>query len=427
MATDTYLVNAKTTVATQIVWAGDGPTLVANTSLTGTFWITENNAANVNDAQGIVPIGPNGSVVVDGTRDFWAITNSVAGVTISTISGGMSTFLGLTGGNGSLVLPSVFSPNYVPGVSGWSIKKDGSSEFSNVTVRGTFAGTDYIINANGEYRYSGTPAAGNLIYSDTNGTSDQFGNETVLGIGIYNPSTFEVMQIYNGGINVSTGTSQAGPYAIQQIMTWAGTSLGWYFQSEFTGDPSASFQQQVQFANEGSAPAGNAGYAVAFSDSVGNLAYVQDKDQQFYLCGSRVYTTSATIQVNSVSAVNIFAPAVGATSYHFELCIVYIGNQSAGTPVISYGGTAVVSGVIGVGYFDSAAGGTGGQLSQVYNGAFIAQTGPALVLNGKTAFEAKGTVTFSAGGTFTLFGTEGTSGDSWAVAIGSYLKLTPIG
>jgi hypothetical protein len=185
MATDTYIVSAKTTVATQIVWAGEGPTLVANTSLTGTFWISESNAANVNDTQGIVPIGPNGSVVVDGTRDFFAITNSVTPVEISCIAGGMSTFLGLTGGSGSLVLPAIFSPNFLHNVSGWSINSNGTAEFNLVTIRNS------ITIGAAEFYYSGTPAFGNLVASITgpvSGGLDPFGNTYIGGAVTYENS-----------------------------------------------------------------------------------------------------------------------------------------------------------------------------------------------------------------------------------------------
>jgi hypothetical protein len=41
-------------------------------------------------------------------------------------------------GDGSLVFPAIHSPNYVAGVSGWTINRDGTSEFQNVVVRGSF-------------------------------------------------------------------------------------------------------------------------------------------------------------------------------------------------------------------------------------------------------------------------------------------------
>lgn len=66
---------------------------------------------------------------------------------------------------GTLIKQEIKSPNYVPGVSGWAIFKTGSAEFNNLTIRGTFYGTDFIINTSGIFFYSGIPAAGNLIIS----------------------------------------------------------------------------------------------------------------------------------------------------------------------------------------------------------------------------------------------------------------------
>lgn len=43
----------------------------------------------------------------------------------------------IVAGIGSLIRTFIKSPNFVTGVSGWSINKDGSAEFNNVTVRGT--------------------------------------------------------------------------------------------------------------------------------------------------------------------------------------------------------------------------------------------------------------------------------------------------
>ena len=36
----------------------------------------------------------------------------------------------LVGGGGALVYPSIHSPNYVLGVSGWSINKNGTAQFT---------------------------------------------------------------------------------------------------------------------------------------------------------------------------------------------------------------------------------------------------------------------------------------------------------
>lgn len=45
----------------------------------------------------------------------------------------------IIGGSGVLVRSSIRSPDYVPGGAGWTINRDGTAEFNNVTVRGSFA------------------------------------------------------------------------------------------------------------------------------------------------------------------------------------------------------------------------------------------------------------------------------------------------
>lgn len=88
-----------------------------------------------------------------------------------------------------LVIPSIHSPNYVTNVSGWTINLDGSAEFNNLTIRGTFSGTNFIVNSSGAFFYSPSEAFGNLIVSIASAAgTDSFGNA------------------YPQGINVTTGT-----------------------------------------------------------------------------------------------------------------------------------------------------------------------------------------------------------------------------
>lgn len=56
--------------------------------------------------------------------------------------------------NGELTYLQIQSPDYVAGISGWIIRKDGSAEFNNLTIRGTFTGTDFVINSSGIFFYS---------------------------------------------------------------------------------------------------------------------------------------------------------------------------------------------------------------------------------------------------------------------------------
>jgi hypothetical protein len=81
---------------------------------------------------------------------------------------------------------AIRSPNFVTGVSGWTINQDGSAEFNNLTIRGTFAGTDFIINSSGSFFYSPSEAAGNLVESSAPAAgTEQFGNHYVAGHATY--------------------------------------------------------------------------------------------------------------------------------------------------------------------------------------------------------------------------------------------------
>lgn len=85
---------------------------------------------------------------------------------------------------GAYTLTGTFmqSSDYVPGVSGWAIFGDGSAEFNNGTFRGVvtaaaFIGTDFEITPAGEFFYSASPGAGDLIASIASTvTADPFGN-----------------------------------------------------------------------------------------------------------------------------------------------------------------------------------------------------------------------------------------------------------
>lgn len=115
----------------------------------------------------------------------------------------------ITGGQGTLVRPAIKSPDYSPGVSGWTINRDGSAEFNDLTIRGTFYGVDYVISAEGIFFYSGTPAAGNMAgsWAPADGT-DPYGNAYVAGLTLYS----SVGQVFLGGLDgiiSSTGSSGA--------------------------------------------------------------------------------------------------------------------------------------------------------------------------------------------------------------------------
>lgn len=110
---------------------------------------------------------------------------------------------------------AIQSPNYVAGSTGWTINQDGSVEFNNGTFRGTvtagtFQGTNFVISQSGEFFYSGTPAAGNLIASISNNPgTDGFGNAYPAGYTTYD-------RLNNLFVN-----SQSGVISLGQIVAGA--------------------------------------------------------------------------------------------------------------------------------------------------------------------------------------------------------------
>jgi hypothetical protein len=117
-------------------------------------------------------------------------------------------------GGTALRIPAIQSPDFATGVSGWIIRIDGSAEFNNLTIRGTFEGNDFVLNSHGLFIYDGTPALGNLIanISPTDGTDD-FGNTYFGGIVTYTSGGGEFAALSTGNLLlglVSDGYATAG-------------------------------------------------------------------------------------------------------------------------------------------------------------------------------------------------------------------------
>ena len=101
----------------------------------------------------------------------------------------------VVGGGGGLVYPSIHSPNFIHQITGWTINRDGSAEFNNLEIRGTFSGNGFILNNAGFFLYNGTPTKGNLILAAADQAGiDNFGNP-YSGPGI-------VLSNFGGGQNI---------------------------------------------------------------------------------------------------------------------------------------------------------------------------------------------------------------------------------
>jgi hypothetical protein len=143
------------------------------------------------------------------------------------VSGGFNN--PIIGGGGGLVYPSIHSPNFLTGVSGWTINKDGSAEFNAVVVRGTITAGHFIGTGSGleVVIYSGPPAAGNLLASMVSSqTTDSFGNAILEGFAVYGQGggTLTAARIQETGISYYTAATQAGPWTIQASVDYDPTA-----------------------------------------------------------------------------------------------------------------------------------------------------------------------------------------------------------
>lgn len=156
-----------------LAWSGRQSTITTilfyNTDTVNTVWL--GSQSNITPAgSGTIPILPNGTFSGDPTVN-WYVTGSTAGIVpLVVVPNGQGYFLGITAGMGNLVIPSVQSPNYVAGSTGWQIRKDGSVEFNNGTFRGFIVGGSLYI-------YNGAPSLGNPpIAWISSSNTDPFGN-----------------------------------------------------------------------------------------------------------------------------------------------------------------------------------------------------------------------------------------------------------
>ena len=203
----------------------------------------------------------------------------------------------VVGGN-ALRRPAIQSPNYVAGSTGWTVNQDGSAEFNNLAIRGTFNGTNFIINSSGEFFYSGAPALGNLIASITNAAgTDAQGNAYPAGYTTYDRTNNLFVNIQSSVIALGQLVGGAADLNHAGHVLGGGGDLS--LASVVTGAlPDAA--NLVLFSGAASQPTGAAGPAAQLLDAAGTSA------ADFTLSGSAIKTnnngTAYTWQTPSMSA-----------------------------------------------------------------------------------------------------------------------------
>lgn len=395
-------------------------------------------------------LDPNATIAVDTEAEVWAVAPSLTGsntVTVDFQPHGAAYFRGLTAGLGMLVLQSIFSPNFVHLVSGWSINKDGSAEFNNLTIRGTFLGSNFIINSTGAFFYNGTPAAGNLILSiSASATTDTFGNTVFQGLTTLfhsGGSVYFAMQCVGGGFEVWASTAgESGPWtetfdisALTSTSIFDQTGGGMTIDSTSTiaiavsGNPVAidgPVTAEIVTLRDGSAPATPVSSSAVYSKT-GYLHFVSEDGIDYATAHVTAHAANggAGQTINSLTFATIggLSVAVAATIYRFRIEVDLTTAAAAGQWQLALS----VPGVSSVDYkffWESGAGATAGAVNQT-NMSTI-QKGPNPSVIGPYTAVYSGFVRFSAAGTLSVQAATTVAADTFTVWDSSILKLEPL-
>lgn len=144
----------------------------------------------------------------------------------------------IAGGNGALVRNQLISPNFVSGVSGWRIGKDGNVEFNNGTFRGSIT--------------SGNPAAAHIVINNgvTGDAVDVYDATNALVYSI-NAAGAATSYYRGGGLTQNTQMYISGATLIlDKIPSTAHNSSIAYFPNQ-TGVPAQKEDVHIQVPSSG--------------------------------------------------------------------------------------------------------------------------------------------------------------------------------
>jgi hypothetical protein len=263
---------------------------------------------------------------------------------------------------GALVYPSVHSPNFNinnPSASpnpSWGVLQNGQAYFFGLTLTGgTFNGTDYIIDSDGEFFYSGAPANGNLNISiSPNGGVDGFGNAFNAGVmvgaigsssGSYiqfdsTGMTFKNVHNAGGGLFPTTTVTMQGSPSTDIVTIKATPSGGGTGVLRFDGNMEFINAPQMDsgiLLEPEATPAAPSNGSIAYSDSNSYARVVNKSDGQAYALGAKLIQ-AFTVGIAGTGAYTTVATAtVGIGTYRLEGTIAYSAASSpTGAPRVRF-------------------------------------------------------------------------------------------
>lgn len=309
----------------------------------------------------------------------------------------------IVGGGGSLVYPSIHSPDYVAGSAGWSIMKNGSAQFSNLDLIG---GLLQLFNTNDQIlMYSGPPAANNLIFSLSNvQTTDAFGNNIPPGIQLGTALTNQLIlnPNLNSQVNLTSTIFGILQAAIELQTTDSNESIAGLIGSAIFG--SGTTANMATLISSPFAGVGSLVLVMAQNDG--------GTDQASIVLCSITTPDNSTIQISPMALFNPLGFAVYGNGTSTAFTIV---TKTSGS-----GNISIPSNAASTGKAECWGGGVGGHCGIIFpgngNGGEYGGSGGEYAANNAMPITPGGTVAYSVGagsaGTVPGGGTPGNAGNS---------------
>lgn len=406
--------------------------LFMNPDLNNTVYLGNDPSITANTGARI-PIAPNGTFSAD-PASSWYVVGAAAGIEpLVIVPNGQAYFLGLTQGLGNLAIPSIQSPNFVEGLTGWQVDKNGNAEFNNLTIRGTFYGLDFVINSAGAFFYNGTPALGNLKISIASASGvDSEGNvykdnitcyDTTGGGGFAQLAANDATGIpylvlsptgnpahMSAPPQITSGLGNGGlvnEYEFLQLISGYGVSPGTAGEARinlYSRSNDQTLASSIQLAADQA--------SVLLGD--GNT---YNFGKQFKAGSSSIPVTSATLL--PINPINF---NVGVGSYYYKARLVCQSDQAAGSAKFGYGGTATVTQAWGKEQIWLAQTPAVGYVTGTLPASYV--TGTFTGVNENFIVDIDLDINFSAAGTFEITTAIVTAGDTFHI-LAQHAQLHP--
>lgn len=142
----------------------------------------------------------------------------------------------ITGGQGALLRPAIKSPDYVAGVSGWTINRDGSAEFADLTIRSSDGSGNVIVLSDGEINVY--DSGGHLVAS--------FGPDGYRLYSVGSPGSIVARVVQDGDTGYDAGfftRDFSSPHNLYALLSGSTLSFGTFIAGNVDSNGQVTFQR----------------------------------------------------------------------------------------------------------------------------------------------------------------------------------------